>query len=162
MIAYDSTGFNPWTRQRLKAFAVVLTSEGKLKKIVEKASNPEHYLTHDLLYTERNLRVQVSNRILFSMNLWCFTPDIVEECKRVKRHAPRKSGKPGEYELPDAVMQWMKGEREILVYYACEDVLDLTRAEDIEIVSKQIQKNLIDKITQLEKRYESLGSYLGP
>ena len=76
MIAYDSTGFNPWTRQRLKAFAVVLTSEGKLKKIVEKASNPEHYMTHDLLYTENNLRVQVSDRILFSMNLWCFTPHI--------------------------------------------------------------------------------------
>jgi dTDP-glucose pyrophosphorylase len=155
MIAYDYEGFNRWTRQRLKAFAVIITSRGKLREIIEKARYPEQYIIRDHLYTKNNKRIEISERTLFSMNLWCFNPEIVQECKKVKRHASRKSGKPGEYELPDAVMQMVRRGKEVLVYYACEDVLDLTRAEDIEIVGDRIQKNMQDKISELEKRHET-------
>lgn len=155
MIAYDYRGFNRWTRQRLKSFAVIITQDGKLREIIEKAPDPEQYITHDHLYTQNNKRIEISERMLFSMNLWCFSSDIVQECKKVKRHAPRKKGKPGEFELPDAVKRLVQRGDEVLVYYACEDVLDLTRAEDIEIVGNRIQKSMQDKIAELEKRHEA-------
>ncbi len=155
MVAYDYEGFNQWTRQRFNAFAVIITSRGKLREIIEKALYPEQHITSDHLYTKNNKRIEKSKRMLFSMNLWCFNPVIVQECKEVKRHASRKSGKPGEFELPDAVMQMVQRGKEVVVYYACEDVLDLTRAEDIEIVGDQIQKNMQDKISELEKRNEA-------
>ncbi len=156
MIAYDTDGFNEWTRSRLKSFAVIRTANGKLKEIVEKARNPQEYLTNDLLYTVNNRRMRVKNRNLTSMNLWCFDRDIIGACRDVQRHPPRKEGKAGEYELPDAVELMMQRGKEVLVYYTCVDVLDLTRAEDIEIVGKAIRENLNDRIQELERRYALL------
>jgi dTDP-glucose pyrophosphorylase len=156
LVAYDIDGFNRWTKERLGTFAVIRVSGGRLIEIVEKPENPLEYRTSDFLYTLGNGEVEVSERVLTSMNLWCFTPDIVETCRVVPRHAPRKPGKPGEYELPDAVKILLENGREVLAYYACEDVLDLTRAEDIAIVSEQIRKNLVDSIEELNTRYSRL------
>jgi len=156
--AYDTRGFNEWTEKRLNTFAVIRTYNGTLAEIVEKAANPQKFLTNDLLYSMDNRRVKITGRILTSMNLWFFTPDILEACREVKRHEPRKKGKPGEYELPDAVELMMQKGREIRVYYACEDVLDLTAAEDIPVLEKIIQNNLAAKIAELEKRYTYLSN----
>ena len=156
LVAYDIDGFNRWTKERLGTFAVIRVSGGRLIEIIEKPENPLEYRTSDFLYILGNGEVEVSEKVLTSMNLWCFTPDIVEACRVVPRHAPRKPGKPGEYELPDAVKILLENGREVLVYYACEDVLDLTRAEDIAIVSKQIRKNLVDSIEELNTRYSRL------
>jgi dTDP-glucose pyrophosphorylase len=157
LAAFDTEGFNKWTRRRVRGFAVVITEDGKLKNIVEKSPNPQDHVSRDRLYTKGNGRVEVNGRVLISMNLWCFCPDIIEACRKIERHGPRKTGKPGEYELTDAVHYMMRRNNEFLVYYANDDVLDLTRAEDIEIVGKRIQENLKDKIEELEKRYGRLG-----
>ena len=90
------------------------------------------------------------------MNLWCFKPEIINACKKVKRHTPRRPGKPGEFELPDAAMLLKSWGEKIIAYYAKGDVLDLTKAEDIEIVGKQIRDNLKESIVELEKRYKSI------
>jgi len=156
MVAFDTVGFNESTREKLKAFAVVETEDGKLREIVEKAQNPGKYITRDLLYTINNDRLRVNNSIMTSMNLWCFAPAMMYACRDVGRHEPRKEGKPGEFELPDAVKLWMQQGGEILVYYACADVLDLTMAEDVKIVGSNIRKNLMDKMLELEKRYARL------
>ncbi|UCB45695.1 MAG: hypothetical protein JSV25_16055, partial [Spirochaetota bacterium] len=93
---------------------------------------------------------------LTSMNLWRFDGDIIEACRDVPRHPPRKEGKAGEYELPDAVGLMMDRGKEVLVYYTCTDVLDLTRAEDIEFVEKAIKESLEQSIRELERRYAGL------
>ncbi len=157
-VGFDIEGFNPWTRDRLKSYAVVQTKNGVLSQIVEKATEPDHFKTSDALYTFRNRRINVRGKVLTSMNLWCFTPDIIEACRVVPRHAPRANKKTGEYELPDAVSILLKEKCEIRVYYACEDVLDLTRAEDIKIVGEQIRENLGKKIRVLEQRYARIGT----
>lgn len=156
LVAYDVDGFNRWTKERLGTFAVIRVSGGRLVEIVEKPENPLDYKTSDYLYTLGNGKVEVWERVLTSMNLWCFTMDIVDACRIVPRHAPRKPGKPGEYELPDAVKILLERGRKVMVYYACEDVLDLTRAEDIAVVSEQIRKNLTDSIEELKIRYSCL------
>jgi len=156
MVAFDTDGFNEWTRSRLKTFAVIRTANGKLREIMEKPHNPQEYLINDLLYTVNNRRMRIKNRNLASMNLWCFDEDIIEACRDVQRHPPRKEGKVGEYELPGAVGLMMQRGKEVLVYYACTDVLDLTRAEDIEFVGKAIKENLNDRIQELERRYARL------
>jgi len=157
LVGYDFQGFNERTRERLKTYAVIRTRDGKLEEIVEKASDPGRYETTDPLYTEGNQRTAVKNRVLTSMNLWCFTPDIVEACGGVERHAPRREGKPGEYELPDAVMNLLRVGREFLVYYVCEDVLDLTSPEDIPFVRERINKTLPREIAILEGKHRQIG-----
>ena len=156
MVAFDTKGFSEATGEKLRSFAVLRTHNGKLKEIVEKAQNPEKFINCDLLYVTNTERVRIDNRILTNMNLWCFAPDFMDACRDVKRHGPRKEGKSGEFELPDAVKLLMQRGGEIIVFYACEDVLDLTNAEDIEIVEESINKNLIDKILDLKKRYTRL------
>ena len=153
MVAFDIDGFNEWTRKRIEAFAVIRSNRGKLSQIVEKPSDPESFKTEDTLYSSDNRKLKVSGRVLMNMNLWCFTPDILEACKMVPRHASRKPGRAGEYELPDAVQLILQKGREVVVYYACEDVLDLTRAEDVEVVGKKIRENLVHRIAELEERY---------
>ena len=96
------------------------------------------------------------DRILTSMNLWCFPPDMIDACRNVERHEPRKPGKQGEFELTDAVELWKSKGGAVLAYYGCEDILDLTNAGDIEIVGNSIRNNLTDKILELEQRYEQL------
>ena len=90
------------------------------------------------------------------MNLWAFGPAIIDACGIVERHEPRKPGKEGEYELPDAVKLMMRRGEEVRVYYAYEDVLDLTRAEDISVLDKRIRHNLADAVQDLAGRYERL------
>lgn len=154
MVAYDVRGFNRWTRKKLKSFAVLITSGGTLKKIVEKPQNPKQFKTTDSLYSERNRRISVKNLLLVSMNLWCLQPEVLDACKRVERHTPRKEERAGEFELPDAVELFMKEGYQFLVFFTREDVLDLTRAEDIKIVEKSIQKNLVARMRELEYRYK--------
>ena len=153
MVAFDVRRFNRGTRIKLKSFAVLKTSGGMLEKIVEKPKNPKKFKTTDSLYVERNRQVSIKNLILVSMNLWCLQPEILDACMRVKRHAPRSEGKAGEFELPDAVELFMKEGCQILVYFSREDVLDLTRAEDIKIVEQGIRRNLMVRMRELEHRY---------
>jgi dTDP-glucose pyrophosphorylase len=157
MVAFDTDGFSRWTKKRLGAFAVVHTENGSLKQIIEKPSNPEKYLTDDILYTNENRRVQIEGKNLTSMNLWCFDRDIIEACRDVPRHLPRRAGKSGEYELPDAVELMLQRGREVLVYYACADILDLTRSEDLDVVRELISKELKSSIGELEKRYARIS-----
>ena len=156
MVAFDRDGFSENLKEKLKTFAVVETSNGKLGKIIEKSQRPENHRTTDLLYTAGNMKISVTDRILTSMNLWGFTCDIMDICRKLKRHEPRKPGKAGEFELTDAVDTWVSNGGEVMVYYGCENVLDLTNAEDIEIVGNSIVTTLQDKILELERRYEQL------
>jgi glucose-1-phosphate thymidylyltransferase len=157
VVTFDIEGFNEWTRKRIVSYAVIETNGGQLTRIVEKADEPERFRVNDVLHTASGQEIEVEERVLTSMNLWSFTPEIVEMCRVVPRHMPRKPGKPGEFELPDAVQLLLEGGREIRVYYACEDVLDLTRPEDIDVVGRQIRENLSEKITNLERRWLRLG-----
>jgi hypothetical protein len=157
VVAYDRLGFNETTRGRIEFFAVVETNEGYLSRIVEKAEHPEQFVVQDFLYTTGGREMEVNGRVLVSMNLWCFGPEIMDACRKVPRHMPRRAGKQGEYELPDAVALLLGEGRRFVVYYACEDVLDLTRPEDIEIVGHQIRKNLVQKIRELEHRWNISG-----
>lgn len=156
MVAFDTSGFSERVREKLQTYAVVEVSNGKLSKIIEKSQDPENHQTRDMLFTVENRRVRVVDRILTSMNLWCFTPQMIDLCRNVKRHEPRKPGKPGEFELTDAVDLLMSKGGDVLVYYGCENILDLTNAGDIEIVGKSIRNTLTDKILDLEKRYKCL------
>ncbi len=156
LAGYDIRGFNVRTRDRLKTYAVIGTRDGKLKEIVEKAPDPGKYETTDRLYMEGNHRAAVKNRILSSMNLWCFTPDIVDACGSLARHAPRSAEKKGEYELPDAVMELLQRGKEFLVYYVCEDVLDLTSTEDIPFVREKIKESFPREIALLEEKHKSI------
>lgn len=153
MIGYDRECFNPWVRERLKSYAVIKTNNGMLEEIIEKSDNPEVYLVKDILLTGNKKQLKVENKILVSMNIWCFQPDIMDSCESVPIHPPRAPGKRGEYELPDAIKLFLESGNEILVYYDCSDVLDLTKAKDIEIVSKQIQEKLKNLVFELENRY---------
>jgi dTDP-glucose pyrophosphorylase len=153
IVAFDIDGFNEHTRDRLESFAVIQTYGGMLTRIVEKAPDPQQFMVHDTLRTGSSAALEVEGKILTSMNLWCFTPDIVEMCRVVPRHMPRKPGKTGEFELPDAVQLLLERGREFHVFYACEDVLDLTRPDDIEAVGAQIRENLAVEIRELERRW---------
>jgi dTDP-glucose pyrophosphorylase len=152
MVGFDIEGFNPWVKERLSSFGMIRTEGGKLTQIVEKSEHPETNCTNDSLHSEKHEMVKIKNRVLVSMNLWCFNLDIMDICQRVPRHPPRSPGKQSEYELPDAVNLFMEKGKQVLVYYACEDIMDLTHAEDIEIVSRQIRENLKHSIEELEMR----------
>jgi len=153
MVGYDRECFNPWVRDRVKSYAVIKTRDGKLDEIVEKSDNPEVFRVNDILIDKNEKPVKIEDKILVSMSIWCFTPEIMRACSEVPMHPPRAPGKRGEYELPDAVKLFLDWGNEILVYYDCGDVLDLTKPEDIEIVSKQIKEKLIDLVVKLENRY---------
>lgn len=153
MIGYDRECFNPWVRERVKSYAVIKTKNGKLSKIIEKSENPEAYRVNDTLFGKDRNPTKIKNRVLVSMSIWCFTPEIMKACREVPMHPPRTPGKRGEYELPDAVELFLKWGNEVIVYYDCGDVLDLTKPEDIEIVSRQIKDKLVDLVVELENRY---------
>ncbi len=157
LVGFDIDGFNPHTRAKLKSFAVITTRNGMLEKIIEKPESPESFRVNDRLYTLHNNRIEVKEKTLISMNLWAFPHGIIDACSRVERHEPRKPGKPGEYELPDAAMLLKNEATDILVYYDNGDVLDLTRAEDIEIVGTEIQRKLSNLIRELESRYGKMN-----
>jgi glucose-1-phosphate thymidylyltransferase len=152
LVAFDVDGFGVETRKKLPSFAVLRTEGGRLADIVEKPVDPADHLTSGALYTEGNREVEVRRSLLVSMNLWRFEAGIVDACRRVPRHAPRREGKQGEYELPDAVTLHMREGGRYLAYYAREDILDLTRAEDIGIVAGEIRRGLSDSVEELERR----------
>jgi dTDP-glucose pyrophosphorylase len=151
-VALDTSGFGEWTRRKLGSFAVLGTEGGRLVDIVEKPSSPEDRFTSGDLYTENDRTVRVDRVVLVSMNLWRFEAGIMDACRDVPRHAPRRAGKPGEYELPDAVKLYMREGGEVRAYYAREDILDLTGAEDIGIVAEEIRKGFPDSVEELERR----------
>ncbi len=152
LAAFDTSGFGERTRRKIGSFAALRTAGGKLVDIAEKPSGSEDHFTSDLLYTEGNRRVRVDRAVLVSMNLWRFETGFMDACRNVPRHAPRRAGKPGEYELPDAVKLHMLGGGAFLAYYAREDILDLTEAEDIGIVAGEIRRVLADSVGELERR----------
>lgn len=156
MVAFDVDGFNEETKKRVKSFALIRTRNGKLVDIIEKPDDPGGYRTSDILFSGDNKRIKVEKRLLASMNLWGFDQDIIEVCREVPRHEPRKQGKAGEYELTDAVKLMIERGKQMLVYYIYADVLDLTRAEDIDVVGKRIKEDLKGRIEELESRYSRL------
>jgi dTDP-glucose pyrophosphorylase len=73
--------------------------------------------------------------VLVSMNCWRFSQEIFEACRRV----PLSSR--GEYELPAAVREAMKGGMRFKIVRSTQGVLDLSRRSDIAAVGERL-KNL--------------------
>lgn len=103
---------------RIRKFALLrVSTDGFLEEIVEKPDAK----TFDAM----------GPHALVSMNLWAFTPTILDACRRVKPSAR------GELELPDAVRIAIKefGERfRVLPFEA--PVIDLASRRDVESVVK--------------------------
>ncbi|MCS6860036.1 MAG: nucleotidyltransferase family protein [Abditibacteriales bacterium] len=107
---------------RIARFAVVdVDAQWNLKRIVEKPDNPEDYA--------------VNGKVLVSMNIFRFTPDIFTACERIEPHPVR-----GEYELPSAV-QYLIDHRlaPFKVIPSQEGVLDLTGKADIASVRQLLE-----------------------
>lgn len=107
--------------ERIRRFALLrVSADGFLEDIVEKPDET----TYEAM----------GPHALVSMNLWAFTPVILEACRRVKP-SPR-----GELELPEAVRIAMKdmGERfRVLPFVA--PVLDLGRRGDVATVEAALR-----------------------
>lgn len=107
---------------RIARFAVVdVDEQWNLKRIVEKPDNPEEYA--------------VNGKVLVSMNVFRFTPDVFTACERIEPHPVR-----GEYELPSAV-QYIIDHRlaPFKVIPSQQGVLDLTGKADIESVRRLLE-----------------------
>lgn len=111
-----SSNFPP---ERVRAFAVVLsTPDGRLKDIIEKPREPERYAQ--------------GGRLWVNMNLYRFTPDIFDACRRIEPHPERK-----ELELTAAVALVAKeGRVPFRVMQSLGGVLDLTSRGDVAAVER--------------------------
>jgi glucose-1-phosphate thymidylyltransferase len=107
---------------RIARFAVVDVDENSnLKRIVEKPDNPEDYA--------------VNGKVLVSMNIFRFTPDVFTACERITPHPVR-----GEYELPTAVQYIIDHQLSpFKVIPSNEGVLDMTGRGDIESVRRLLE-----------------------
>ena len=98
---------------RVRAFAVVNISEdGRLRGIVEKPDDPERFARGDELWV--------------NMNLYRFTPEVFDACRRIEPHGERN-----ELELTDAVDLLIREERPFDVEFCRGGALDLTHRTDI-------------------------------
>jgi dTDP-glucose pyrophosphorylase len=107
--------------ERIRRYALLrVSSEGFLEEIVEKPDDATF--------------AAIGEHALVSMNLWAFTPEIFEACRRVKPSAR------GELELPDAVRILMKdlGERVRVLPFAAP-VLDLGTRSDVASVEAALK-----------------------
>ncbi len=100
--------------ERVRSFAVVRCGQyGRLAGIVEKPDRPEDYAS--------------SGRVLVSMNLYRFSPEVFEFCRSVEPD-PRR----GELELTAAVDALARSGRTPFRVVLCEGpVYDLTRRSDV-------------------------------
>ena len=108
-------------RERIRKYALLrLSSEGLLEEIVEKP--------------DEKTFAEMGEHALVSMNLWGFTPKILEACRLVKPSAR------GELELPDAVRILMRDLREdVLVFPFAGPVLDLGTRSDVAVVEAALK-----------------------
>jgi glucose-1-phosphate thymidylyltransferase len=107
---------------RVGAFAVARVSDaGELLEIVEKPSSPEELAR--------------GGKVLVSMNLYRFTADVFDACRRVEPDPER-----GELELTSAVAELSRSGRSALgVIIGHGPVFDLTRRADIPAVERALQ-----------------------
>jgi glucose-1-phosphate thymidylyltransferase len=107
--------------ERIAGFAVLrVGSDGFLERIVEKGSS--------------GAAVDASGETLLSMNLWRFSPEIFEACRRVPESAR------GERELPQAVAFGIANGTLRLATFRCSDpVLDLTTRRDVAAVAERLR-----------------------
>ena len=99
---------------RVRAFAAVaVTEDGRLADIVEKPPDPQRYET--------------AGKLWVSMNLYRFTPEIFEACRRIEPDRQR-----GELELTAAVRLLARSGRvPFRVIFSGGPVLDLTGQADV-------------------------------
>ena len=107
--------------ERVKAFGIfVLTDRAEVLEIVEKPSDTRPYSREGKLWV--------------SMNLFRFTPDIFDACRRVQP-SPR-----GELELTSAVSLLARsGRAPFRVLFVEAPVLDLTRRDDVAAVERLLE-----------------------
>jgi len=107
---------------RIAAFAVMLVGEGgELRELVEKPENPERY--------------RRGGRLQLSMNLFRFTPEVFDACRRIEPHPTR-----GELELTSAVSLMLReGTVPFKVLPACGGVVDLTVPADVVAAEKLLR-----------------------
>lgn len=111
------------SHERLRSFAYAnVDAEGFLIDLIEKPD-------------EQTL-VALRGFALVSMNCWRFSQEIFEACRRV----PLSSR--GEYELPAAVREVMRGGVRFKIVRSTAGVLDLSRRSDIAAVGERL-KNLL-------------------
>jgi dTDP-glucose pyrophosphorylase len=127
--AYDRNGLlknKSLSLQKVRRWAVlIIDKRGYLKKIIERPKRQEDYKTN--------------GKILISMNIFRFTPEIFIACKKIKPHPERK-----EYELTSAIQYLIdKLNQKVKTFYVNEMVLDLTSKRDIPFVRKILKKEKI-------------------
>ena len=100
--------------ERVRDFAVVAAGpDGRLLNVVEKPTDPERYAQ--------------DGRVWVSMNLYRFTADVFDACRRVRPHPER-----GELELTAAVADLLeRGRPRFRVAFCRGGVLDLTSRGDV-------------------------------
>lgn len=109
------------SRERVRSFAYAkVDAAGFLIDLIEKPD-------------EQTLAA-MRGSALVSMNCWRFSQEIFEACRRV----PLSSR--GEYELPAAVREAMKGGVRFKIVRSTAGVLDLSRRSDIAAVGERLKK----------------------
>jgi glucose-1-phosphate thymidylyltransferase len=109
-------------RERVRSFAYAKVDAGGF--LIELIEKPD----------ERTL-VALRGFALVSMNCWRFSQEIFEACRRVPLSPP------GEYELPAAVREAIRGGMRFKIVRSTAGVLDLSRRSDIAAVGERL-KNL--------------------
>ncbi len=102
--------------ERVRAFAYAEVRNGYMVSLVEKPDE----------------NTAVPDDALVSMNIWRFSPEILQHCRSV----PRSSR--GEYELPEAVSLGLSKGMRLRVERSELGVLDLSRREDIADVGRRL------------------------
>ena len=106
---------------RIGRFAVMVVGKGNaLAEIVEKPAEPERYVR--------------AGKLWLNMNLYRFTPEVFDACRRIKPHPER-----GELELTDAVSLLVaEGRVPFRVLFSAGAVVDLTGRGDIAAAERLI------------------------
>jgi glucose-1-phosphate thymidylyltransferase len=108
---------------RVGAFALCVVEDGRLVRIVEKATGTQ---------------AAGLGGALVSMNCWRLPPGIHDACRRVAPSAR------GELEIADAVMALVADGVEIEVVEASEAVLDLSRRGDVAAIERALAGVTVD------------------
>lgn len=113
--------------EKIKKWAVMdIDKNNYLKKIVEGAKCQEDFA--------------INGRVLISMNIFRFTPEIFVACRNIKPHPIRK-----EYELASAIQYGIDNlKMRFKTFYVNEGVLDLTLKSDIPFVQKILEKEKLN------------------
>ena len=95
--------------------------------------NDEGFLTDLIEKPDEATRLALRGSALVSMNCWRFSAEIFEACRRVAI-SPR-----GEYELPLAVREAVRGGMRLKILRSTAGVLDLSRRSDISAVGERLK-----------------------